>query len=370
MDNKIKAWGLSCLTLVSSWFGAKAQENSPAENASAEGVRVEVLATPSNLADKVDTLRIHTTPQVNKVENTSLRNQSKNEKRQTVADSIRELKNINLSLVDTVCMDSIALNNVEMTGFNQCRMDMLCLIAHWEDVKVRPYKLRGENFYTYGIGNTITENGTKVRKTDYIKDEAHLMQVFNNHIDEHIYPRMQEYLPLNSMTAGEICAIVSIAYNCGAKVISNIAPAVSEYCETRGDSIQHKRAAEKIKAFFMSRCKASGRVSSALKARRDFEFKIFTGEIVMKNNQECTAENEVDLYNSPIGAGYMAYKGNSREPEEICKKITECPYGSNLPDTIQSEINKIPPRTFKVNVGTKKSTGQIKVATRRNSRGR
>lgn len=359
MDNKIKAWGLSCLTLVSSWFGAKAQESSPAENASAEGTRVEVLATPSNLADKVDTLRINTTQQINNAENTSLHNQSKNEKHQTIADSISELKNINLNLVDTVCVDSISLNNVEMNGFNQCRMDMLCLIAHWEDVKVRPYKLRGENFYTYGIGNTTTENGTRVRKTDYIKDEEHLMQVFNNHIDKHIYPRMQEYLPLNSMTAGEICAIVSIAYNCGAKVISDIAPAVSEYCETKGDSIQHKRATDKLKAFFMSRCKANGRVLSALKARRDFEFKIFTGEIVMKNNQECTVENEVDLYNSPIGAGYMAYKGKSREPEEICEKITKCPYGSNLPDTIQSEVNKIPPCTFKT-----------KVPARRNSRGR
>lgn len=325
MNAKLKTAAISFLTMASSWFSSSAKETTPVENSDSILNRVEVKANPVK-ADSVSVVDFNQTEK---------------------ADTLTRIKEMrNNVLGDTLSVDSVSLNADSVAclthpKFEAAKFDMLCLIAHWENIKVRPYRLRGESFYTYGIGNTLTEDGKKVKRTDYIKDEEHLKEVFYTHVDKKIYPRMADF-PLDSLTEPQICALVDIAYNCGEGVLDKLKPLVEEYCDSRNDSARHAVAEKELKLAFLSRCKAQGKVLSALKARRDFEWKVFTGEIVMKNNKECLAENEVDLYNSSIGGGYTAYKKNlSKKPEEICDSINNCPFGRNVPDTVRTEVTKL-----------------------------
>lgn len=276
------------------------------------------------------------------------------------SDSVVEVKDIQAgqvsSLTDSVgfslCDSVMAIDTICQTHpkFEAAKFDMLCLIAHWENIKAKPYRLPGENFYTYAIGNTLTETGARVKRTDVIRDVNHLKAVFYRHIDQCIWPTFSA-LPLDSMSSGEIAALVSLAYNCGAGHIQKMLPYIKEYVDSRDDPARHAIAEEKLKQEFLSRCKVvriekrNGRKVKvkkelpALKSRRLFEWEIFTGNIIMKNTltNEPLADNEVNLYYANIGGGYSACR-KSRSAEETCRIITENQYGTNIPDSLRREI--------------------------------
>lgn len=328
MNTKLKTAAISFLTMASSWFSGSAKESAPVESGDSISNRVELKMTPA----KSDSISVVDKSEVDIAQKGDTLSRIKEMRNDILADTLK---------VDSVPKLTDFVSCATHPNFEAAKFDMLCLIAHWENIKVRPYRLPGESFYTYGIGNTLTEDGKKVKRTDYIKDEDHLKEVFYNHLDEKIFPKMEEF-PLDSLSGQQICALVDIAYNCGEGVLDKFKPLVEEYCDSRNDSARHAAAEAKLRVAFTSRCKAQGRVLSALKSRRDFEWKLFTGEIVMKNNQQCVAENEVDLYNSSIGGGYTAYqKSRSKKPEEICDSINNCPVGRNVPDTVKTEITKL-----------------------------
>lgn len=260
--------------------------------------------------------------------------------------------------------------------FDAAREDMFYMILHFEDVKVRPYKLAGENFYTYGIGNTLNEHGQPVKPNERIRDEEHLMEVVNVHINKQIYPKMAELFDFDALQPQEIVALGAIAYNTGAGFLSELKPFIDEYIKDRSNPDAKKKLANKIK----TRCKnKQGKVLSPLVARRDFDVKVFFGDIILCTGKECTQPNELDLKKSVVGGWSYAYyydvsgrrvKGiDFKAPAQVCDSIQSCPVGQIPAVRISNALNS-QPKSKPAKTPVKKKPAPAKKPVRSGARGR
>lgn len=382
MKGKFKAAGVSLLTMASSWLTGHAQDNTSHDDTGNENriehkidsvkndsVQIVDLAKNTNSADTLS----HAQALREKILTDSLAFTTDSIPIDSIANNISES-------MDSIPVDSVA-NNVpegfDPKTFDQNMFDAFCLIAHFENIKMKAYRLSMEKHYTIGIGFTRDENGRPVKAGSRIKDADQLMRKFTQEISD-IDTYIDKYLVVDSMLPQEKAAIRSIAFNCGPGVIEKMAPAINEYCTSRDDPDRHQEAYNIVRNEFMKRRTAKGKILEPLEKRRYCEFKVFTYEVVMKNNapsMDHLQSNEIDLYNSPIGAIYSACKIKdiraNTENNRFCDTLKTINYGKNIPDTINSvgKKNRETPQK-NVNRAERKAQARSKIMARRAARGR
>lgn len=222
-------------------------------------------------------------------------------------------------------------------NFEKARPDAFSIIAQFESVRTKAYR-DSRGILTIGWGNTFifdpkTKTQRKVRKGDRITSLEQLQFAYNQHLEENTYPVLKKHLPLDQMTPAEIAAITSHAWNRPSDV-KKLAPAIKAYCETRDNPGENKKALKEIEQIM---CKSS---SAHHRNRYTVEFKIFSGELVIKNNQICLADNEIDIINGSLGTFNDMEVTPSKTGAEITKEFTKRSeiYGKNLIDTLKKEV--------------------------------
>lgn len=253
-------------------------------------------------------------------------------------------------------------DSLNFAKFQQAEYDMLCLVAHFEGVKVNAYWDPHGRIWTIGIGNTVRPNGTKVKYGDRIKDKDELFEYFKAHVEAYIWPDMQKYLPMSDMTVQEIAALGSLFYNCGSGILRNkdgsptyLADVIyscyafathpgSVELIANGDTsvvytVDSKKAFEHSKSELIrlmnQKVYAKGKKLDVLVKRRLLEQKIFFGEIIMDNKGEFALENSVNFAEQPLGAAYSIPIRDFNDVTLVCDSINNCPYGRNLQDSIE-----------------------------------
>lgn len=251
-------------------------------------------------------------------------------------------------------------DTLNFAKFQQAEYDMLCLVAHFEGVKVNAYWDPHGRVYTIGIGNTVRPDGTKVKYGDRIKDKDELFEYFKAHVESYIWPDMQKYLPLSEMSVQEIAALGSLFYNCGSGILRNkdgspshLADVIYSYfvyaaqpdtveVVTDGDStiyMVNSREAQRYCEVELTRLMnlkvySGGKKLDVLVKRRLLEEKILFGDIVMDNKGEFALENSVNFAEQPLGAAYGIPIKDFGDVSLVCDSINNCPYGRNLQDSI------------------------------------
>ena len=276
------------------------------------------------------------------------------------------------AFVDT--FDKVILNteinpdedSLAFKKFQEAEYDMLCLIAHFEGVKVYSYWDPYGKCYTIGIGNTVRPDGKKVTSADRIHDKEELLGYFKQHVENYIYPDMQKYLPLAEMTTQEIAALGSLFYNCGSGILHEkdgtptyMADVIDSYFIYKNctDSVEvmvvgenssnykvdAREAQEFCKKELISlmdkKVYAKGKKLDVLIKRRYMEEKIFFNEIIMDNTGEFSLENSVNFAEQPLGAAYSIPMNDFADNTLVCDSINTCPYGRNLEDSIEYAFN-------------------------------
>ena len=252
-------------------------------------------------------------------------------------------------------------DTLNFAKFQEAEYDMLCLVAHFEGVKVNAYWDPYGRVWTIGIGNTVRPNGTKVRSGDRIKDKDELFEYFKAHVEAYIWPDMQKYLPISEMSVQEIAALGSLFYNCGSGILRNKDGSPSYFANViysryayathqgsvevvaDGDSsvytVNSESALEYCKSEFIrlmnTKVYAKGKKLDVLVKRRLLEEKIFLGEIIMDNKGEFALENSVNFAEQPLGAAYSIPIKDFNDISLVCDSINNCPYGRNLEDSIE-----------------------------------
>ena len=252
-------------------------------------------------------------------------------------------------------------DSLNFAKFQQAEYDMLCLVAHFEGVKVNAYWDPHGRIWTIGIGNTVKPDGTKVKSGDRIKDKDELFEYFKAHVEAYIWPDMQKYLPMSDMTIQEIAALGSLFYNCGSGILRNkdgsptylsdVIYSCYAYATHPGsvelvdenDSSVYKVDSEKALEYSKKelvrlmnmKVYAKGKKLDVLVKRRLLEEKIFLGEIIMDNKGEFALENSVNFAEQPLGAAYSIPIKAFNDISLVCDSINNCPYGRNLEDSIE-----------------------------------
>ena len=264
--------------------------------------------------------------------------------------------------------------------FQEAEYDMLCLIAHFEGVKVYSYWDPYGKCYTIGIGNTVRPDGKKVTSKDRIHDKEELMEYFKQHVETYIYPDMQKYLPLAEMTTQEIAALGSLFYNCGSGILHEKNGAPTYMADVIGSYFTYKNATDSVEiavegsnpysykvdmAEGLEFCKkeltslmdkkvyAKGKKLDVLIKRRYMEEKILFNEIIMDNTGEFSLENSVNFAEQPLGAAYSIPMNDFADNTLVCDSINNCAYGRNLADSIEYAFNHPNKVTYKRTVKRK-----------------
>lgn len=279
-----------------------------------------------------------------------------------------------LSEADTILSTEISVLSVEedtlnFAKFKQAEYDMLCLVAHFEGVKVNSYWDPHGRIWTIGIGNTVHPDGTKVKYGDRIKDKDELFEYFKAHVEAYIWPDMQKYLPMSEMSVQEIAALGSLFYNCGSGILRNkdgspsrLSDVIYSYFFYNAQSdttidvvddedstvymVDSKKAKEccqrELTRLMNLKVYSGGKKLDVLVKRRLLEEKIFFGEIVMDNKGEFALENSVNFAEQPLGAAYGIPIKNFGDTSLVCDSINSCPYGRNLQDSIEYAFTRRP----------------------------
>ena len=272
-----------------------------------------------------------------------------------------------LSEADTILNAEISELSAEedtlnFAKFQQAEYDMLCLVAHFEGVKVNAYWDPHGRVYTIGIGNTVRPDGTKVKYGDRIKDKDELFEYFKAHVEAYIWPDMQKYLPMSEMSVQEIASLGSLFYNCGSGILRNkdglpshLSDVIYSYfCyKAQSDTVVNVIDDEDSTVYTVDSRKAvdyckreltrlmnlkvysGGKKLNVLVKRRLLEEKIFFGEIIMDNKGEFALENSVNFAEQPLGAAYSIPIRDFNDVTLVCDSINNCPYGRNLQDSIE-----------------------------------
>lgn len=235
---------------------------------------------------------------------------------------------------DTV---EIEVNNdsAEFKKFKEAEYDMLCLIAHFEDVKARAYWDPNGRVWTIGIGNTVHYSGRPVRSSDRIQNKDELMRYFSHHVEKYIFTDMQKYLPMAKMSKSDIAALGSLFYNTGSGILYNKDKTPSEFCRNLCEWFNKKSASKaKITAYMENKVFSGGKRLDQLVKRRAVEEKILFGEIIMDNTGEYALENSVNFAEAPLGGIYSVKTRDLDNTTFVCDSLNNCPYGRNLNDSI------------------------------------
>ncbi len=237
---------------------------------------------------------------------------------------------------DTVADAEIDNDSAEFKKFQEAEYDMLCLIAHFEGVKVNAYWDNKGRVWTIGIGNTVHYSGRPVKSTDRIKDKDELMRYFSHHVEKYIFTDMQKYLPMAKMSKSDIAALGSLFYNTGSGILYNKDKTPSEFCRNLCEWFNKKSASAKasIAAYMDKKVYAKGERLEVLVKRRAVEEKIIFGEIIMDNTGEYALENSVNFAEAPLGGIYSVKTRDLDDNSFVCDSINNCPYGRNLNDSI------------------------------------
>ena len=219
--------------------------------------------------------------------------------------------------------------------------DMLCLVAHFEGVKVNAYWDAAARIWTIGIGNTVRPDGKPVRQTDRIADKDELLGYFSAHVRNYMMDDLLTYLPIELMSKQEIAAVGSLCYNCGSGILRNsdetpstLARAIADYIETRGDSSR-----DVVKTLMDKKITSRGRKLDVLVKRRAVEELILFGEVNMVDNSEYAIENSVNFAEVSLGAAYSLKIGELDDIQHVTDSINNCQYGRNLNDSIEYAFN-------------------------------
>ncbi len=348
----IKEKAVIALTVMSSWFGTSAAQNTKAEK-SDNHTRTEQVTQPAakkqtgrtaDFKTKADTLAFKDAEKQSAKANDSID--------KAVADSLLDVqKRANLKNAEEL---------------------MLYVIAHFEGMKSKAYYDRAGKVWTINIGNTVRPDGKAVRPGDRISSEQQALEYVSAHIDKKMADDMVKYLPLDKMNEAEIAVIGSLLYNCGTGILRDrkgnpkeFAKLATEYFTTRSAA-----SAQNFDKAFLNYCHVKKRVNSVLVERRKNELTFLHGKVRItvdeKNNID---ENCVNLKNATLGSLYGC-KGN---PEKIKSRFCEesnfyCPT-----DSLKVAIDKqLKPRTY-VSKKRPRATPRPRTTARRlaaNDRGR
>jgi GH24 family phage-related lysozyme (muramidase) len=290
------------------------------------------------------------------------------------------------TLADSIYSDTALIN--KLSKMTKLELDKFCLIFHWEDFRPVPYKLQSkdihEKFFTYSVGITRKEDGTKVAESDTIKALEELFdsykpleKKFDGEIDSCL---ARNGFSVENFSEGEQLALFSLAWNCGPGTLRSMVPSLQEYCKLRQKGEENMSARDKkryaiikykLEQAFMARCRSGGKIIPGLQRRRKFEWLIFSGQVKVHNRlyidketadkEEPLAPDEVDLFNSSVGAaGGSVVIGCKDKVEKVCNKVNNCKYGTNVADTIRTQFTNLYYPKPKENVEKSKPTTKSK----------
>jgi hypothetical protein len=272
------------------------------------------------------------------------------------------------TLADSIYSDTALIN--KLSQMTKLELDKFCLIFHWEDFRPVPYQLKGKNinekFFTYSVGITHKEDGSKIVESDTIKVLEELFDSYKpieKEFDEKINACfVRNGFSVENFSEGEQLALFSLVWNCGPGTLKSMVPSLREYCKLRQKGEENMSARDKkryaiikykLEQAFMERCHdKNGKIISGVQKRRKFEWLIFSGQVKVHNRlyidketadmEEPLAPDEVDLFNSSVGAaGGSVVIGRKNVVEKVCNKVNNCKYGTNVADTIRTQFTDL-----------------------------
>lgn len=305
----LKTKAAIALSVMSSWFGTSAAQNSGEPEKPDSVKRSELIAKPA--ADKA----AKTFTEFHSVQENpdSIQPESIAE----IPDSVQ----VRFEQERKAFQDSIILEK-KHANLKASEKLMLYVIAHFEGMKSRAYYDKAAKIWTINLGNTIRPDGKPVRPGDCIRTEEQALEYVSAHIDNKMSEDMVKYLPLDQMTQAEIAIMGSLFYNCGTGILHDrkgnpkqFALTASEYFTTRGDSIS-----KEFDKAFMNYCHVKGSVNKVLQERRKNELTFLHGEVqITVDEQTNIDENIVNLKNATLGSLY----GCRGDPETIMERFSE-----------------------------------------------
>lgn len=224
--------------------------------------------------------------------------------------------------------------------FKNAEGDMFNLIACMEglpakvDNPLEAYEDETANVWTIGFGNTYHPDGSPVKKGDKITSKEDLQAHFNVVVEHDIFPLMDKYLDISKMTQEEIVAVASLCYNCGPGILgakgrykpSELSKALNQYFTSRNDVSK-----QQAMSLMAKHCRVKGNVVSALVYRRDFEGRIFAGDVPLSCLDEV-----------PVGSLYSVGKKRTVLPHDSESLVQAMmnERGRTVPDTVTWALNK------------------------------
>ena len=202
-----------------------------------------------------------------------------------------------------------------------CMQYTVPLLAQFEGIRTKAYD-DGFGNWTVGIGSTICPDGSPVTRNTTIKSREELEKYTLTHIEEKIYPAMEQYLPVEQLTEQEIAAITSFCYNCGEGVLGrNGKPSAFSQQFTKWKETGDRKYLDAAMSIMKQKDKANGKTLNSLTNRRDFEARILTGDIKL-GHAPCTAPNEIDLEQIALGSiNTVGYR--KRLPRDNAKLVQD-----------------------------------------------
>ncbi len=208
------------------------------------------------------------------------------------------------------------------------------LLAQFEDIRTRAYD-DGYGYMTIGIGSTVCPDGSPVKRGMTITSQEELNEFTQTHIEKRIYPCMEKYLPVESLSEQEIAAITSLCYNCGAGVLGKDGkPSLFSQNFKKWKETGERKYLDNAMTLMKQKCTVRGKKNNALANRRDFEARILTGDMQL-GHAPCEPP-VIDLTEIAIGSvNTIGYGRRLPRTEELIPAVRACPG-----DTIQDKLDK------------------------------
>jgi hypothetical protein len=257
--------------------------------------------------------------------------------------------------------DSVALDS----AWNRlCSLEekMLQFIAHFEDLKVRAYRVHPKDPWTYGYGFTYNERGKPVKPGDRIYSVKHLLLVWSQivrgghterpkdikQLNQCLFGELCQILPINQMTDEEIIANASFRYNGRPTFLkekdgkSNYATLMYRYVITKD-----KEDLDTLISLHEKYCHSAGKVLGGLQKRRAVEELGLSNQVRLVLSQEERDSLPEDLRDKAlvlkdltVGASHDLALSVIKDPEEYLNKVTEVK-GDTMEVQLQKKLQSI-----------------------------
>lgn len=226
----LKTKAAIALSVMSSWFGTSAAQNSGEPEKPDSVKRSELIAKPA--ADKA----AKTFTEFHSVQENpdSIQPESIAE----IPDSVQ----VRIEQERKAFQDSIILEK-KHANLKASEKLMLYVIAHFEGMKSRAYYDKAAKIWTINLGNTIRPDGKPVRPGDCIRTEEQALEYVSAHIDNKMSEDMVKYLPLDQMTQAEIAIMGSLFYNCGTGILHDRKGNPKQFALTASEYLRHAATA-------------------------------------------------------------------------------------------------------------------------------